>query len=147
MEGDDSPYPPGCSDGGGFVDAIVHSDTEIRITSTFAGCGNPEEVGRHCSSDDFEYVLHFDAGIAAGTYDLADPDSGVTYQRTRYWDHDQSDEGCFCDGQLDEAPIPYTSGTVTIEATDVEGYVWSLEMAGEGLHPFTGGMLLPEPCE
>ncbi len=75
----------------------------------------------------------------------ADPDTGVTYVRTRYWDHSQSDAGCFCDGELDDSPVPFTAGTITIETSTIEGYVWSISLAGD-LPPFTGSSSIPAPC-
>ncbi|HFE45791.1 MAG TPA: hypothetical protein ENJ18_09935, partial [Nannocystis exedens] len=108
---DSSPFPPGCTDGGPDRNARVVGADEIRISTIFTECEDPTEPSDACSWDDYVAVLTI-PGLAEGTYDLSEP-GGASFVYTLYWDHEQSETGCFCIDKPSGTDIEVLEGMVT----------------------------------
>jgi hypothetical protein len=105
--------PPGCSDGGGPEKLITDGDQDLLWTSSVAACGEPPEFFSFCAFDDFQLRFHFDQKLP-GTYDLGDPDSGLSATLELYYDHPQTEDGCSCTDTPTMTDVPVSEGIVTL---------------------------------
>lgn len=121
-EGDDCCHPPldpapGCNP---WADnepiAAVIAPGSIRISSV-SSIGNPCEESQEveeaddCTYDDFVYLLTLPS-LEPGEYDFAQGQAQLVLQS--FWEHDQSEEGCFCELAPSLVNIPITSGRLLI---------------------------------
>ncbi len=131
---DSSPFPPGCTDGGPSRYARVVGADEIRISTIFTECEDPTEPGDSCSWDDYVAVLTI-PGLAEGTYDLSEP-GGASFVYTLYWDHEQSEAGCFCIDTPSGTDIEVSEGMISI--SPAESNEWAYAVTIEGLAGASG---------
>ncbi|NVB43210.1 hypothetical protein G6O69_35630 [Pseudenhygromyxa sp. WMMC2535] len=138
-ETDSSGLPEGCTDNASnFFAAVIDTDI-IRLSSLDFACTEDVDIDLDdidCTFDDYDARLVI-PNLEPGSYELAD--GVVSMTMAREWDHDQSQDGCFCVDSF-TAGDAITSGSVTIETYEGEGYAYSVELSGLD-HPLFSGEL------
>ncbi len=141
---DDSPFPPGCTDGGPPSTAQVWGADQILWANMFVDCEGNYEPGDNCSWDEYIAIITV-PGLTPGSYDLSDLSDEVHVEITNYWDHDQSEAGCYCVDEASTTPIPIESGTLIVGESPSADWSFTLELV-DAPSPLGSFSTLVEPA-